>query len=334
MIILPLFGFYYVKNGGFKKYLFLAFCFLISAFITALPIGIYFLQNPEDFIARAGPISIFGAKSPIVEFLKSLILHLGMFNFYGDNNWRHNLSGSPQLALPIGVLFLIGFAAALKELKNSIKEKNVSLFTVFCLLLSWFFIMLLPGALTREGLPHALRTIAVIPVVYILSGWGGMITFGWLSKKIKNKKLLAVVCFLFLVSCVLFQYNKYFIKWGQNPETKNAFSKNYVDIGNYLNSLPENIQKIVIVNNPGVPVPLPDGIPVSAQTIMFVENAKHGKTQSLYLLPEKINQIKINKNTVIVPMTHREELFKSLQNMFPEISVENKNNIITYEIIY
>jgi len=175
-----------------RQYLFSIFYFLFSIFIVAFPIGVYFLQHPQDFIGRAAPISIFAAENPIKELGKSLILHLGMFNFYGDPNWRHNFSGSPMLPWPLGILFLIGFFLAIK---NSLKfRRNLQLAICNWQLLSWFFVMLLPGILTYEGIPHSLRVIGVIPVVYIFVALGGLKIYQFFERNNKRKKLLIFAC--------------------------------------------------------------------------------------------------------------------------------------------
>jgi len=321
------------KQNLEKQFLASIFYFLFFAFIIALPLGIYFLQNPHDFISRAAPISIFSAENPLKEFGKSLVLHLGMFNFYGDRNWRHNFSGSSMLFWPIGILFLIGFILSIKKLINFRKHKNLSLVISHWSLVTWFFIMLLPGILTSEGIPHALRTIGVIPVVYIFAGLGGWEIYKWFDKNVENKKLLSVTALFFLFTVAFLQFDKYFIKWSNLPEVEGAFSKNYVEIGNYLNSLPFGIQKYVIVNQPGVPVPYPDGIPMPAQTIMFVENAKFGKPQSTYLLSENLDKIKINdEKTVIVPMRYDKDLFNELLQRFPEGKIQKREGFWVYKI--
>jgi len=331
-ILIP-WWFIYKKEGLQKKFILHALYFILFVFIVALPIGIYFLQNPHDFIGRAAPISIFAAENPIKEFGKSLILHLGIFNFRGDSNWRHNFSGSPMLPWSLGILFLIGIILSLKECISLTKNKNWSLVTGYWLLFSWFFIMLLPGILTYEGIPHALRIIGVIPVVYIFAGLGSWKVYQWFIRNTKYKKLLIAASFLFLISMGVTEFDKYFSKWGQHPEVKNAFSADYVEIGNFLNSLPAETQKYVIVNQPGVPVPWPNGIPVPAQTIMFIENAKFGSPQSTYLLPEDLNQIKINnREAVIVAMRYDESLFAKIQQKFPQGEIQRKDEIWIYEI--
>lgn len=322
----------YKKQNLQKKYLSLVACCLLLVFVVALPIGLYFLKNPQNFIGRSSQISIFSQENIPKAFFKSLILHLGMFNFYGDGNWRHNLSGSPQLLWPIGILFLIGVFISIKGLISSAKKKNYSLFAVHSSLLGWFLVMLLASVLTYEGIPHALRSIGVIPVVYIFVSLGGYHLYRWLNSRFGNRKLLIVLCSLFLVLLVIAQFNKYFIAWGARSETKNAFSRDYVQIGNYLNELPVNIQKIVVVNRGGVPVPWPDGIPVSAQTTMFIENAKYGEIQSIYLLPKNLEKVKIEKRTVIIPLQYDQDLFQKLQIMFPEGEIRKENEILTYQI--
>lgn len=206
------------------------------------------------------------------------------------------------------------------------------MFHVPCLLTSWFFAMLLPGILTYEGVPHALRTIGVIPVVYIFAALGGLATYEWLKKAIKNKNFLPTLCLLFFLFLTLAEFHKYFYQWAGNPETEGAFSKNYVKIGAYLNSLSGDIQKYVIVNQSGVPVPFPEGLPMPAQTIMFIENTKYGSPRSVYLLPEDLNQIKIEKETVIIPMGYDKDLFNELYQRFPQGEAQEKEEIWIYSL--
>lgn len=285
-----------------KKVLLLIGYWLLIIFVVALPIGLYFLHHPQDFISRATGVSIFSQPNPLLAFAKSLIAHLGMFNFSGDQNWRHNFAGSPMIPWPIGILFLSGIILSIKDLIRSIKTRSHSLLMVPAFLLTWFFVMLLPGILTYEGVPHALRVIGVIPVVYIFAGFGGWKIYQFLSQNTQRKKLLIFASFFFLLSTGFSEFNKYFVKWAQNPNVQGAFTADYVKIGNYLNSLPDNVQKYVIVNEGGTPVPLPNGLPMPAQTPMFIERTKYGEPRAIYLRPEDLNQVKNKENTIIIFM--------------------------------
>ncbi|KKU85634.1 MAG: hypothetical protein UY15_C0026G0006 [Parcubacteria group bacterium GW2011_GWA2_47_9] len=357
LLPLPIISFWLLsrKEKWQKKFFILSFLFLAIIFFVALPIGLYFLSHPADFASRAAPISVFAQENPIQAFLISFVRHLAMFNMWGDPNWRHNYSGSPQLLWPVGFLFLIGLVATLKKLaqknmpaqflvnkaeKHSNILQNVRMF--FChrnadslpylFLLSWFFIFLLPGALTYEGLPHSLRTIGVIPVPYIFAAIGGWTMWQWLLAKNVRKKLLLFSAFFFLAMLAFAEYNKYFILWGQNKETEGAFTKSYVEIGNYLNSLPERTKKYVIVNEGGVPVPLPDGLPMPAQTPMFIERTKYGEPRAIYLKPENLDAIVPAAATIIVPMKDDESLFSILSQKFLQGKITTENGITVFNL--
>jgi hypothetical protein len=334
--VLLYFWFIYRKQNQ-KKFTSCLLQFAIPAFIVALPIGIYFLLNPANFVGRLGPISIFSQSSPIKAFFVSLLRHLAMFNFSGDFNWRHNISGSPQLFWPVGILFLIGVIGAVKGLFSALKRKNFSTFFVFGFLFLWFFVLLLGGILTYEGIPHALRTIGVIPPVYIFSAFGAFLIIE-IGKKIlpKNKYLkptFLFLSFLIVILLIVGQYNRYFIVWAKNENVKGAFTQPFVEMGEYLNSLPENIEKYVIVNEPGVSVPYPDGIPVPAQTLMFQERIRSGAPRAVYLKPEEIDKIKIEDKAVILLMKDDEEILNKLKEKFPQGIINKNYPIITFEVL-
>ena len=115
-----------------------------------------------------------------------------MFNFIGDVNWRHNFSLHPQLLWPVGILFIIGFIVSVKKIFSFLKEKKYFQLSVYFLIISWLLIMLLPGMLTFEGIPHALRTIGAIPAAYILAAIGGYWVFEFLTKKINKKVVISL----------------------------------------------------------------------------------------------------------------------------------------------
>ncbi|OHA61977.1 MAG: hypothetical protein A2117_00230 [Candidatus Wildermuthbacteria bacterium GWA2_46_15] len=315
----------YRKENLQKKYLLLVTGYLLSVFIIALPIGLYFLTNPQDFIGRATGVSVFSSANPILEFAKSLFVHLQMFVFAGDSNWRHNLPGWPQLAPGLGVLMFLGLFLVVRDLIRGIRKRKWREVAVHGFLLSWFFALLLPGALTLEGIPHALRTIGVIPVAYIFVAVA-VFWFYQLCSEYKVQPSLrrfgAILVLAAVVFLGFFDTGRYFFVWAKNPNVEGAFTVKYVQIADHLNSLPEETQKYVIVNESGVPVPYPDGIPMPSQTIMFLERAKFGKLRAVYLKPEELDKIKIDgRKTVIVLMKEDNNLAERVKNMFPDAKV-------------
>ena len=49
-----------------------------------------------------------------------------MFNVHGDDNWRHNVSGAPELFWPVGILFLLGIILGLYSLWKSWRGKTAA----------------------------------------------------------------------------------------------------------------------------------------------------------------------------------------------------------------
>jgi hypothetical protein len=127
---------------------------------------------------------------------------------------------------------------------------------------------------------------------------------------------------------VLVQFTKYFVSWGQNPETYNAFSYNCVAIGNYLNSLPENTDKYVIINEPGPNLPLP------VETIKFIQHTQNREQYTNYIFPEQIKNIEItNKPINIILMDKNQELLSKIQIHFPQGEIIKNDDVwgIYYE---
>src|SRR3989344_7594790 len=148
----------------------LVLLFFVTVLVSA-PLALYFYNNPADFLGRTGQLSIFASDNPALALIKNFGQTLIMFNFEGDNNWRHNLGGSPMLLWPAGAMFVVGFLRSIfKCLRQWKRHGHFS--TVQVLLLSWFFVGLLPVVLSNEGIPHALKAIIVVPVVYIFAAEG------------------------------------------------------------------------------------------------------------------------------------------------------------------
>src|SRR3989338_5776316 len=239
ILILFIILFYWLKDKGVvirKKILATCLLFLVSSFIVALPLGIYFLQHPADFMGRTTQVSVFSSASPMKDLAMNTVKTLGMFNFAGDWNWRHNYAGSSQLFWPIGLLLIIGVTAGIKSIASTKHEarnskqitnsnnqnlkvwnfENWGLFSAkggsasggkisnfgFLILFLWFLLAMLPVVISNEGIPHALRSILMIPPVIILAGIGGVWLYEIISAKIRNYTKVRKI-FLFPVLCFL-----------------------------------------------------------------------------------------------------------------------------------
>lgn len=226
------------------------------ACVVALPIGWYFIQNPQDFFGRGEQVSIFSGKNPLVEFVRSNALTLGMLLVQGDCNPRHNFSCLPELHPFVAAFFLVGFLHALRSVRKNWRGEFENL-----VLLSWFTAMMLPATLTREGLPHALRAIGMIPPVMIFSALGAWQIGNGVARifarqkirfrkftpqiaRIQKESLILAIFFLLLIP--LSTYRMYFIRWPSQPTTYEAFAVNQLHLGRYLRDLPQEMPKYVI----------------------------------------------------------------------------------------
>jgi len=327
-----------------KKFIKLMAAALLAIFFTALPMGVYFFHNQAQFLERQGQTAVWATPNPAYYFSESLVKHLGMFNFRGDPNWRHNYAYAPALFFPVGLFFLMGIWKCAKTVVFAWKKKVLDNNSRVCaLLLLWLAIMLLPGILTFEGIPHALRTIGVIPPVMILSAIGAPAVYTRM-RKIFPKPALFFLALIVIVAVPIQCYLFYFVNWANNPWLRYAFMTDFADIGQLTWSLhDQGWQTVVIVNMEGAPVPFPDGPAVAAHTVKFIEISKmcYGqnpfKNQSCryyssYIKLDQIRDVKINGKTAIVPLVDFDIIFEWLSQIYPKGKIAEKDGIRYYEI--
>ena len=132
------------------------------AVIITLPLLTYFALNPRAFGEHAAYVSIFNQElagnKPVIAFVHSTTKMLLMFFSEIDQNPRHNPARLPVFDPLMAIWLALGIVVASMQWR-----KPVSLFT-----LGWFTLFLLPAALTAEGIPHSLRALGMIPIVFAL----------------------------------------------------------------------------------------------------------------------------------------------------------------------
>ena len=311
--------------------------FLLVGIVVAIPIGYYFLQNPDDFFGRSKAVSIFSAASPMKEFIKSNALTMGMFFFRGDCNFRHNYACNPFLL--VGLLASLGLIVLLR--RRSIANNSLPVL----LLPLWLLIMSLPATLTRESVPHALRSIGIMPPLYILAGFGAWWiiekSFIWLRRqkekypvklvqleRIKKEAVFLLILFLFFVPFSAFI--KYFQRWAYDPRTEAAFSIDLAHIGKYLNTLPGDTRKFVIVNHSDIMI---RGISAAAQVPMFFTNTFSEKSRIdkriYYIQSADEISFKPEESVVIIPMDQKTR--KEIAERFPGFKAKIKQSFVAFE---
>jgi 4-amino-4-deoxy-L-arabinose transferase-like glycosyltransferase len=290
-----------------KIWIFVTGCWLTAAGIVALPISLHFMNHPEDFWTRARQVSILETEQPLREFVTNLIRTAGMFHIRGDCEWRDNVSCSPELFLPVGVLFVLGMAIACKQILRKVPSRHR-----YFLLFVWLILFLLPELLTSEGIPHALRAIGVIPPVFLFSGIGGDFLFA----RLKSRRAVIFWFVLLLAFSGAFEFYRYFIVWARQPDVASAFDRPLVDLGRYLNGLPKEEPRYVLANVEGEPVPHtnPDAseelVPMPAQTVIFITR---GHPPATYLSARELESTNFPRGSVLIPMDVDDQLISELR---------------------
>jgi 4-amino-4-deoxy-L-arabinose transferase-like glycosyltransferase len=297
LLFLLFIPFFHTKPGFWKK----AALFIAVTFIVAAPLGWYFVQHPADFFGRTAQISVTNAQNPLHDFAVNVAKEVLMFNWHGDYNWRQNISGSPELFWPVGILFVLGIIVSLwslwrswrkrKEVAAEITDAPNNLFPPFALLLTfaWIALGILPAAASDEGIPHALRSILALPPAIIFATLGGVWLYGIMKTHWRwHPTLTKSIAVLFLIAVGVFGYVDYFIVWAKNSNVPGSFNADYVTLGQQINALPTSTPKYVVVNAGGV---LERGIPTPAETTMFITHsftdADAAAAHIKYLLPNQ-----------------------------------------------
>jgi 4-amino-4-deoxy-L-arabinose transferase-like glycosyltransferase len=288
-LIFLLFIPFFYRDKQFWK---MAGVFVGVTFLVALPIGLYYLQNPADFMGRTTQVSVFSSPTAFRDLGMNVVKTIGMFFAEGDGNWRHNISGSPALLPPVALLFLIGIIIAIRNAWRGLWQQPASSQVLSYLIpLTWLLLAFLPVVISNEGIPHALRSILMIPPVLIFAGLGGMYVYKALEERISFQWLHGLTA-LFIASILSASYVLYFQTWANNPNTQGAFASDQVALGRELTELGPNVAKYIVVEAGGVHV---RGIPMPTQTIMFMTDTFLPEGQAEhnihYVLPADIGTI-------------------------------------------
>jgi hypothetical protein len=238
-----------------------AACFVVVAF----PLANYFASHHTSPVRRIDQVSVlnrdfyapaeksnagapFGSR--IVAKVGEMTARTVMAYFSnGDLNWRHNISGEPFLSRLVSPFFGTGtIASAILAALYLCSPIGRSSLWKFFLLSAWFLGMLTPVVLTAERVPHGLRSIGTIPVVFIISAWAIYAAWEILRKALPPQATSAEggtsatsaqigwrIAGLCLAAILIGQtYYLYFVYAYRSPENFLAFRSDLTTVSRYL----------------------------------------------------------------------------------------------------
>ncbi|MEK7631102.1 MAG: glycosyltransferase family 39 protein [Patescibacteria group bacterium] len=292
--------------------------FLLFTFVAGAPLGWYFLERPQDFFGRTSQISVFSSENPLFGFIKNTGITIQMLYFAGDFNWRHNFAGAPSLWWPVAIAFTAG-------IWESWRKKYWALFL-------WFLVMLLPVAISSEGLPHALRAIIMIPPVIIFAAIGFDALWRWTARTI-HPDYARLVAILILLLGGIRTYNMYFREWAPRPEVRAAFGGNLYDIGVFLKNSRDDIPKYVITDE--VDTIDRTGRPMTLQPILFASETylpePPGARNIFYYTLRDIEKIDCTRDCMIIPIGNEERVLEAARARFPTLRATRYGSVLVAE---
>jgi len=238
-----------------KRYKWQLFVGVLATLLVLAPLGIFFIQQPETFVGRAGQVSVFnkelqeeyggGTLLGTIFYTTSETL-LSFFAGDGDLNWRHNVAGFPLLNQLVGVLFLLGLAWAIRGFFvvtwKIFKGVEVHLGMIYAYLLLLLSGMLAPVVATAEGMPHGLRSIGLVVPIFLLAGTAGAVVIRWGVKKFsgENKKGIGAGLWYGLIIGlltlgILYDGTLYFLLARNDADAYYAYRSDLTEVSKYIN---------------------------------------------------------------------------------------------------
>ncbi len=145
----------------------------LAALIAFAPLGLFYLRNPAYFGIRMGQASVFDREIHGGDLWGTLgrvaLKALGVFTVRGDADPIYNTPGKPIYDPLLGAAFYVGLAACVY---GAARGRGTWQRTPYLVLLLWLPVMLIPNVLGARGVPHALRSIGLIPAVYYVPALG------------------------------------------------------------------------------------------------------------------------------------------------------------------
>ena len=320
--ILATLGFSFIKyRDQFKSLLKPILIIILSGAIILVPLGFYGLDHPDEVVTGRSSVTFTNPElnngQPWQTLGETILKTALMFNVEGDPNFRHNLGGAPMFNAVVGVFFLLGLLISLRRIKD------IRYFS----LLMVFGAMLIPEVVTAEGIPHGLRAIGVLPVVYIFAAVGLNELIGrWQTvfpRNLAAKSFLIAIVGLVLVTSLVYDWRRYFVVWANAPETYEAYSEDAVAIASYLNQNPFIGNRYVVSGE---------------YTNKTIEYLTHNKSSYQRLEPDQVDEINVQKplQILVIATSHHpteQELTKLNVNLrVSEIKSPARIHVVLFRI--
>ncbi len=205
----------------------------IAALVVFLPLGVYLVTHPDDFIGHTANLSILDPRVNGGDIPRALwnntIAVAGMFLGVGDHEAYRNIPNRPVFDPFIGAFFIVGIVAMLVTLfaRRSPYEARVRAF----LIAAWFAFFML-SSITSDDAPSFLRTLPAVPAVMMLAAWG--VVEVWNRVRGIQFRRLAAGVFAVLVCIGAIIGARDYLAFGESGVAYFAFDTHVADTANWI----------------------------------------------------------------------------------------------------
>ncbi|MBN1642763.1 MAG: hypothetical protein JXA09_16120, partial [Anaerolineae bacterium] len=218
--------------------------FALVAAIVVAPLGVFFLRNPEAFGARMSQVSLLNPdlnQGQVWRALwESVRAAFGMFTVRGDPQSRFGVVGRPVFDPVVGAATYLG---ALVSLYHVVRGPTARARVRALSLLAWVPLLLVPSILGVKEVPHSLRAIGVMPVLYLYPAVGFSALLRAAAGHVRRLRALASPLAGMALAALLLMAGgasagwDYFAVWGQQPAPYYQNDNDLADAARTLNSL-------------------------------------------------------------------------------------------------
>jgi hypothetical protein len=295
----------------------------VAFLVTCSWMIVYGIQHPLDVVGRPAGVSFLTPSAnggqPVQTLVTTIVKTALMFNVSGDQDYKFNLAGSPELPLLIGVAFLVGLVLALFRARRM----------RYLALLTLLGVMLLPEVLSAQGIPHSMRAIGAMPAALILAALGtDWLIEGWYRhfpiRSAARATGLAVLAVL-LAGTAYGAYREYFVTWAQSPQTYQAFASDTLAIAMYLDGDRFSGPTYVVIGG------------YADQTIAYLTRGHSGYTR---ISPGQIGSVRatgptrivIDENDVASGVAQLHEHFPVIEALPAPTGFDHTRPFLVYEV--
>jgi hypothetical protein len=242
--------------------------FSLSALLTFAPLGLYFLQHPEDFLNRAAQVTPRPGDAALL--LQGIRRAAEMIFLNGEPYDRFNIPGLPLFGPVLGFFFVIGLLITLRNLilpssnppmppspRHPVTLSPALAKATELLLLAWLPFMLLPTAVSiHDVFPSNVRAFGLVPLLFVFPARGLLATARLVYKTLRSLLhrpltpsprhpvtlspphpfLLPSSFFLVLALGGYATYRDYFVTWANLPNQRLNNDADLTAIADYLNA--------------------------------------------------------------------------------------------------